>query len=766
MLKTLSRHLPPLSTVLIGVISLVHLVGCNNSRLQSLVSGETTDTDTTTPTPGDTFKISTVTFTPNGSSSGGAAGSQTTYSTSIFFNTSQSTSAISNHCESSSSTKKPCKCVFTWQEINTVSGNSVSIPRLVETPVTLVQPSLVSCNAPLVYGSEILDGTTVKLNVAPSDGSDEKFTVALYTHVKSSSSTTDSNSASFRDAQGRAFINILRYSCYDQKLRGMSVQSKMSTITHPETGETATYPLASQFCVAKYNSNGVNSPGCTSLPPPDYTAQSYYYNLFIRENAAGDINPGNSRYVCPKVLESLNNAGNSTGNIGTQGQYWPLDSTFALSMGKTSDFPIGVVANTKTSNSLDPGSAPTDCESTNTGTTGESSAGSLVRSCLGFAARPNSDGTCPSLKDPSGVQHPTYRLRRYYTLYPPIYDSDGAVLNIPQAVDTIYVLDRPVAASTNPDPEKPYTMRGPKPCPFAYFDHKLVLDNSTPSYAATDDNRWRNKNVDGIQFPNRDTLGDANTSASCAAALPVVSSNKNLVTLTTIHSLNNADHPNRTGDLKKVYIRPIRPWSPHYEEDTAFQGCAPASSNFRDPPLHFARHLTTGNVAWCAETYPTQNNNIAQLEKIKPGETPTGNVRPFTSHTVKNSLSAGCSAKTSSLNYPSNYPATGKAKHLSSLGDDQTCDRTALNPVNGITWPRFPLQADAPSIENTLSHSTTENYACMITYDHQSGKTNHYSPSQGCCGANVKVWSGSPAAPNNESNAHLEPDAPCLIPNY
>lgn len=767
------------------IISLVILVsGCTNTRLRALISANETITPTTPSYTGDTYKISSVSIALTQAGTGSAT-SQSSYTTSVFFNTSQSTASIAEHCQATtlatvSTSAKACQCVFTWQEVNTTSGSSVSIPRTVQTPVTLTQPNMVACLAPSIYDQEIEDGTTIKITIIPGIKSEEAFTVTPYTLTKSAIAT-DTSASSFQDAQGRAFINILRYSCYDQRIRGMAIQSKIGTLTHPTTGELTTYPLASQFCVAKASGNSSSSEGCTTLPPPDYSSQSYYYNLFIRENALGDINPGNARYICPQVVESLQ----SNNSIGTQGQYWPLDSTFALSMGRTTDFPIGVVANTKTSNPGDPVSASTECDSKANSSGGTTSASdSIVHSCLGFAAKPNTDGTCPPLKDPSGIFIPTYRLRRFYALYPPIFDTDGKSLSDAQSVDTIYVLDRPVSSSTNPNPSKPYTLRGPKPCPFAYFDNQKIVNASASSYASTDDSRWEGKNIDGIQFPNVDRLSDAKKPASCSAILPILSSDQSVITLGTVNEANSATH------LRNVYIRPVHSWAPHYEEDVSFEACAPLSNHFRDPPLHFVKNPATGNVSWCAEAYPTRNNNIGKLENLSPTDKPTGLVRPFTSHIVKNSASVSCKAKTSSLTFPKDYPAGGLANHISTdkidestLGGtttpkyaDQTCDRTVVNPANGITWPRFPLLAPPsaagnPSgfegVEESLLSASNESYACLISYDNNLGKTGRSTPTQGCCGANVRVWTGSSvSSPNHASHAHLEPDAPCLSPQY
>lgn len=743
--------------------------GCNNNRLKaSALKGSSSATGGRTApvsTSGDTFKISNVTIAVQ-SSSGGTAGAPLT---TVYFDAAQSTVPISNHCNSAISGEtatKPCLCQFSWQEVNTQGSAPVTIPRLVTTDVAIVQPNLVSCNAPDVYATEIPDGTLIKISVVPGPSSAESFSVTAYNFTKSKGTGESGN---FKDAQGRSFVNVARYSCYEERKRGMSIVNKIDLQTRSTTGEVVKTPAANRFCLLKFSNNGQLPEGCENLAPSDYTAQSYYYNLFIRESEIGDINPGNGRYACPTVQESLH----GTGTVGGQGQYWPLDMSFSLSMGKTPEFNVGVEANTKASNTADPTSASTRCDGTTTSTGGKDT---LVQSCLGFAARPNSDGSCPYFTDSSGNIRFTYRLRRYFALYPPVFDTDGAVRNESQASDTIYVLDRPVNAAINPDPLKPFTMRGPKPCPYSFFDHKKVLDSTTPNYAATNDPRWTGKNVDSIEFPRADTADGK----SCSAVLPILTEDKTVMTVTTVNAINTVT------EFQRVFVRPIKAFTPSYVEDTEFQACAPLADPLIDPPLHFAKSAD-GNVSWCAESYPTQNNNVGKIDThTNPNDlsTPfTGNVRPYTSHVAKNSSSAACVF--SSVTIPSNYPAGGKARHTgattvdrdksnNAIADNKTCDRTVVNPPNGVTWPKFPLLAPpngtvggagTAGVEEAIAGDAS--YNCTVTYDNGGTKTGKASPTQGCCGSNVQVWTGAaPSAPNNASNAHLEPDASCLVPNY
>ncbi|MGZ3697498.1 MAG: hypothetical protein ACXWP5_05295, partial [Bdellovibrionota bacterium] len=251
--------------------------------------------------------------------------------------------------------------------------------------------------------------------------------------------------------------------------------------------------------------------------------------------------------------------------------------------------------------------------------------------------------------------------------------------------------------------------------------------------------------------------------------------------------------------FKKRYIRPITSWAPHYEEDTSFQGCAPQSfPGVIDPPLHFAKDPITGNVNWCAEVYPSQNDNVPQLDRRPTGVSTgplLGRVAPFTSHVVKNSASADCVATTPNSIpggglYPnasagacgSNPFPQGWARHPSDMLADswidltlgvgainrctnQTCDRTVI--AAGQSWPRFPLIAPASAVENAIAQDST--YGCTLTFDNGGVKTGKTTPAQGCCGPTVRVWTslaGSGDQRTKNSVAHLEPDAPCLTPQY
>ena len=653
-----------------------------------------------------------------------------------------------------------CTCQYTWTETNTTSGSAVVIPRQVITSIDNVQKYEVSCPAPAVYGSDIQNGNSLSITVLPATGgvTQASFNTYAYT-VGQTNTVTTSN---FTDSQATPFANIARYSCYEQMERGMSIQNMTSTYT--DSGSlslgTRTYPVANKFCLRKFDGTVAgNASNCTTLPTTGFTAQSYYFNLYIQQNAIGNINPGNGTFVCPLVKEALSNPSTS---IGTQGKYWPLDTTFALSLSMTSNYSIGVAAQMVTSDSSDPVSQAVSCaqmagQGTTASSTTSSSANSLVTSCLGFAAPSNTNGSCPAI---NGTQ--TYRLRRYYALYPAVFDTTGAGMNGPQQLDTVYVIDRPV---TNPaDSSAVITMTGPKPCPFSYFDKTAVT--GTTGYVATNNSTWDGTNVDGIQFPNVDS-GNLNGTGvlSCSSALPLVNANQTALSITTISGVNN---PVRTGNLladptrsyAKIYVRPTLHSAPHYVEDTSFQACAPLARPLVDPPLHLAKLTANSNaLTYCAEAYPSQNDNLALLDP-----TNTGTISPFTAHPPLNTTIPGCEFQLGSPAFgetiPTGYPAGGAGHHLG--GNAFTCNRTVLNPPSGLSWPSFPLLAAASDVEATLE--TDSSYGCTLN-SYNGATPSQTSPSQGCCGANVSV---TPESGN--ATAHLEPSANaatnCMVPNY
>ena len=833
-------------------LTLLAATGCSNSRLGSVLNNQglnfSQSIGVTGPTGTPNYHISNVNIaTPSGT---GGTGTTGTLTTTIFFDTTGVIDPISNHCTTSggsaasttNTTAKSCSCNYTWQEVNATTGSNIVVPRSVSTPVQNVQPGIVTCLPPAVFATEITIGTVIRISVTPSGSNPDVFTSTAFNFTKTDTSATAGSS--FQDSEGHAFDNIHRYSCYDQTRRGMKIINQTTTITSQSptsTGEVSTLSFASKFCVSKFGATANVTPGCEGLPPPDISVQSSYYNLYIRNTDRGGINSQNDNFVCPTVKESLQ----ADGTVGNAVSFWPMDTSFALSLDRApGSFDVGVEAFsrlaigaadlTSASSTCGSGTAGTTTTSTNTtgsttgtttgsttgtttgSTTGSSTSsastdngsGSLLRTCLGFAKLPNADGTCPFFKDSTGRVRLTYRLRRFIAIYPQLFDTDGQLINQAPSTDTIYVLDRPVS-SPNSNPTQPFTMRGPKPCPFSWFDHKNVL-GPIPQYAATNFSGWTGTNVDGIEFPHQDLKNPPDGSAaSCSATMPIVS--RTTPTELTLGTLND-----KNPVLKRRYVRPFNAFAPHYEEDIDFKACAPQANPLRDPPLHFSKDPTTGNVAWCAEAYPTQNDNVEKLDVINNGNQFTGEVVPFTSHFVKNAVGPECGFSLPLIPPPAQYPppppiALGcpnlQMSGLSSCADlatnttaasaanhpvnliigsktdaafpanpedcicaPKTCDRTVIrNPATGAN---FPLLARASQVEDAIASDTT--FGCILTFDNGGTKTGKSTPLQGCCGPAVSVWTGNAPITSDvklfNKAAHLEPSAinpvPCLEPAY
>ncbi len=746
----------------------------------------------------------------------------------ILFDPTRSSGLLSDSCTvagtgAGQTSAKPCACQFQWTEANNTGSSQVNIPHSEVRPLTGLQSNLALCLAPRAWG-EVDTGTVVKISVVPFGTSAASFSVPVYNFTKTATNTQ----GSFQDAQGSSFSNIHRYSCYQTT----AYPKVLTSFAYKHGTDSGTLPLSSDayvkelfssaFCVKDANSSsadsaqdtGASSGSACATITAENSNQAAFYNLYIRATDRGQVNTANVSYTCPKINESLN---------GTGLDYWPMDTTFALSISNSSTFNLGVEAFSKISNPNDPAnSVASSCVpatgagaqieaaadsaggSSSGGAAEDETGGSLLKSCIGFAAQPNADGTCPYFKTPQGTIRPTFRLRRFMAIYPPLFSATGRLLKGRQSTDMIYVLDRPVAAAGS-DPNKPYSMRGPKPCPFSYYDEKGVLSDPNdadypggmPGYAATNYPGWNGTNVDGIEFPNKDIVGQ-----SCSASLPILNENKSRWSVTTLNRRNPV--------FKRLFVRPIRAWSPHYMEDTDFQACAPLADPLKDPPLHFSKDPSTGNVAWCAEAYPTQNTNVTKVDRIKGNSYYPGKVLPFTSHVVKNAAGSACQANPVSVTslgtaYPPNPTAPsasactqagqvfyGTAHHPNNYIVDvtsaisgtcnnssvldgtscnfcaqQTCDRTVATAT--LAWSHFPLLARPAQVESAMAADST--YGCVVTYDNGGGKAGKTTPTEGCCGAAVRVWTGfdSSLTPNpNKANtsAHLEPNQQCLVPNY
>ncbi|MCC7443097.1 MAG: hypothetical protein IT285_15800 [Bdellovibrionales bacterium] len=659
-------------------------------------------------TSGPKFKISTVTMVPTGS------GDDQSEDISIFFDTGYSPSdTIPNSCTTST-----CSCRLVWTQINETSGLSTSYQRTVFSPIKIASNNFFTkCTAPDAYSSEIPTGTPVKIKVVGNPGTGIELQMSSFTVIKGG---TDA-SADFMDEEGRGFRNVHRYSCFERNRRGMTIFSKMDKVTDPVTSEEKDAPLATGHCIRKASGTQAGGDdGCQGSGADaslQTSAQSYYYNLFVRSDSVGTFNFSNERYYCPTVAEHLN-VPVASGTVSAYtggGAAWPLDSQFALALRPSPDWPVAVESPSVLGIAADPSTGTASCEATfpteapgdgdggdggGAGGAGGDGGGGAAPTgpagneisvkCLGFARKPNADGSCPYFRDRNGNIRLTFRLRRFVALYPPTFDTNGEVLGQAIPADVVLVVDRPVRS---PNPLEPYAMLGPKPCPFAYFDHSGVTARyssnaigvnpynlnfpvrrlndmagawNIPGWVSTNDPLWDNKSVDGVIFPNKDWDGtqvaaindplepDAakrsnqiNVGPSCGTAFPRVmydpDGSVSLLKLSTSHtSADSSIRVNLGGgisvNLQAVHVRPTNSWHPTYREDTEFQACVPLSTPFKDPPLHFAKD-PAGNISWCAASYPTQLDSLERIDKRKgagPEDIPLGYVRTYTSPHIKN----------------------------------------------------------------------------------------------------------------------------------
>lgn len=683
---------------------------------------------------GPAYTISRVSVDESGAGSNGAGTAQ------IIFDGARLPTPLTEICKIGPASGAPCVCEFNWVTWNTSENPPVSVARSDFTQIFEVQRGSVRCSMPQAFAEEDPSASSVEVSVKPATGNPNQFFVARF---NLSASEEAAASGDFQDFEGRSFANIFRYACYEQVKKVLKLGNRSSQATSQDGSQTRDVRFSSAFCTQ----GGGNS--CAGMPQASNSAQSYYYNLFVRSTDRGSVNRENLRFKCPLVqetLESIVNPGSQTSD------FWPMDSSFALALTASSDFPVGVEAYSKLGSAGDPNSQNSSCFGTSSSPSDDSS---LVRSCLGFAAKPRMDGSCPAIRGADGTNIPTYRLRRYVAMYPPHFDNGGKMLSQGYSLDTVYVIDRPVNESAE-NPSGAFTMKGPKPCPFAYYDRSNVIGNGR-SYYSTNDRRWNGCNVDGIQFPNFDR--EYGSQSSCAATMALPGPNFDSFGLVTIHSTFQNPNPENPIDstdpnsqpcmnynadtgqwergFNKVHVRPVSSWSAHYEEDTSFQACSPLSNPLIDPPLHIV-HKSEGHQAYCAEVYPTKNPYVTATAKKESF---------YTSHLKNNSLP---SSVTCTRTLTENTPGTSH--------DPERCDRTVRTP--SIDWYEFPLLAPEADVERALRNDPE--FECRVTFDAGGTKAGKQSPSGGCCGSSVTM---NPSI-EGQDTAHLEPVAACATPTH
>lgn len=512
-----------LSLLTAGLFALALLSGCiNQGGDTSLSVGGTAASKSTTAASGKVFSIVSSTFEAVNAS---PSPSPIPNEIDLFFNASNPSQTLNSVCVGSGDNTKACNCQFTFSQQTTGTNNSATqISRTVTSTVDQVTSFQVRCPLPAPWQSgEILDGTQVKISVAPASTSTQSFSTNSIIVTK----TAATQQGDFRDVQGRSFFNIFHYVCYDRLTKNVGIAHNTVSVSGPSGLSTFT-SVANDFVL-----------GSTT-----FTGQSYYYDFFIRSTELGSPNSSSSGFVCP------------TTTVGGVTNFYPMDTSFALAVNSSTDFPLQVNALTV---------APISAQQNIVG-------------LVGFAAKPLADGTCPSFADQSGQIRRTFRLRKYQAAYPLRFNADGDIKDTSQQVNTIYILDRPVnKASINS--LKPITRIGPKPCPFSFataqFGQRCMSDASLTGW-----------NIDGDQI-----TGDP----KCPVFPPVP------------NSVQKTDGT--------VVVRPYKAFLPRYLEDTSFQACAFQSSDPVDPPIVLSTDSTIfpGPAGpydfWCSVNYPPADPN-------------------------------------------------------------------------------------------------------------------------------------------------------------
>ncbi|MEW6056105.1 MAG: hypothetical protein AB1540_05775 [Bdellovibrionota bacterium] len=449
--------------VIFGVGSVV--TACKNTGTSGVGAGGSSSTTSpgarpsgapSSSTNGPSFTLSNITVTaasptPSPQASPAAAPqSQAPAFTLIFSALSQNTT-LRDVCQvqgsgSNTDPAKSCKCRFAWDETNT-SDSSV-IRRVVETEPTQVTTFNVECPGPDVWDTEIADGVVLRIRLVPNTarGNNTGFTTNELGFTKAPITST----GDFRDSEGRSFRNIFHYVCYDKFQKNLTISHLVVQRPSPLQNRPSNFvSIANEFSLG----------GGTG--PTSFSAQSYYYDFYVRSNETGSINAGNASFTCPQV------------NVNGSPSFYPMDSTFALALQSNRDFSIPVAAQTV----IPIASAGQNNQPGN---------------ILGYAARPLADGTCPIFTDSSGRILQTFRLRQYTALYPIRFDADGSIKDRSQPFNQVYVLDRPVNGGGQPS-QRPITRLGPKPCPFSFRTAQFGQRCSTDAALAG----W---NIDGTQI--------------------------------------------------------------------------------------------------------------------------------------------------------------------------------------------------------------------------------------------------------------------------
>ncbi len=555
----------------------------------------------------------------------------------------------------------PCSCELTWKQL-TADGSDFS--RVKRLAVTTVQSGLVKCVIAQSVWDEIATGAIIDMNIVPGYSNTTGLSCTSIGYKKGTQVNADGN---FFDSTLTPFRNIHRYACHTKRVGTYEINNKFAEqvavgpMVNDGSGNltpaAVTVQIGSQYCVGAQgggagNANGGGAGGnfkCND-PRSGYSSQNYYRNFYIKSDTL-KITSSNSTYDCPSVLESIKvSAGTDASGLTTvptteQTKLWPFDTTFALATTYSPDWNVGVSAASRLYKPGDPSNSVSQaCQAGSENTQFLTEAG-LLRDCIGYAKKPNIDGTCGSIRDNNGRVRPLVRLRRYRAILPGAFQNDGHAETGNLRADEIYVADRLVLDSHGVATGE--MIYGPKPCNYSWFDHEGIVNRNgtydfhskfnpgalryaTPGYVATTkfyrsdagSNAWRPElsvNPDGMVFPNEDLNKSTGgfSQLSCSATLPKVVYNMGQITAMQLLTTNKSRGSSLnlgalTFKLDEIHLQPVDPWSPNYIEDTSFQACAPVSDPYLEPPLHFYKDANE-NYAWCTKPYPTQNPYWSKL---------------------------------------------------------------------------------------------------------------------------------------------------------
>lgn len=643
-----------------------------------------------------------------------------------------------------------CSCQLNWKQTD------LGIDRQRKLAVTEVQAGLVKCVLPKADWDAIALGTVITLNIVPAAANGSGLNVKALGYKKGTVLTT---SGDFLDSTLTPFRNIHRYTCHSKRTSPHEIVNKFLSMTN-SSGNTVKTLLSSCFCAGTSNGgagSASNSSGgigaaceqaeCPSNIREGFSAQNYYRNFYIQSDKVGLINSTNDTYDCPRVLESIRVSATASASGGTavptteQGRFYPLDTTFALSTAYSSEWSVGIRAASVLLKPNDPNTNPANLETCTGASLGFTENGVFPK-CLGYAKRPQANGSCGTIQDSNGKVRPLVRLRRYRAMLPARFSSNGAVEGsgnsqspIYPAVDEVYVADRLVINSSGLATGD--LIYGPKPCNYAWFDHEGTVSRTAdvdfnsnlntlrsvtaliantrarPQYVSTSRfykwgasasppaGGWNSSlsvNPDGLIFPNEDFLGAGVGSldkSSCSANLPRVSytagapSSLSVITSYRESSVAPIAFGTYSGahsiNPREIHLRPVDPWTPQYLEDTSFEACVPLSDPYLEPPLHFYKD-NSSNYAWCAEVYPNQNPNWQELNKKRKSKVP-GNAY---SDILANWNNAGGSAnpshtaKVSWYNRHQNTLGAGASVCSGGTSRNFICDMTEPGTFNSL----------------------------------------------------------------------------------